>query len=458
MTNPIEKFMINVWNRIVARPSRSAETSFTLGQIIKDGGLTKNKYAISEVRRTEHIAVVGKTGSGKSSLLRHMALQDIKAKRGFVFFDHHGEDTGLLLSAIRSEELRTKEDLSQRLILIEPADNEYSVGLNILDCGAKENAFLYVAGVTEILRRRCEMESFGPRTEELLRNALFVLAENNFTLLELHLLFTNEEFRTKLLDKTSNPEVKEYFEQRFAAASDAMRHVMSEPVLNKVSAFTADPHFRHILGQKQSSFDLISAIDSGAWIIMNLSKGKLGAHAATLGALFLAKLKSALFARRSRKLFTVYGDEFQNLVAANGDIEVVFAELRKFGVGVVAANQYLEQYPPSLKAAIFALGTHICFNLSAIDAEKFAHAFDGGKTMASRLKNLPQRHFIIRSGHQPTLEVEVPTVKALKLDATGLRDRSLNRFAKKRIDVEAEIKQRREGYARLPKEVLDAWD
>ena len=124
-----------------------------------------------------------------------------------------------------------------------------------------------------------------------------------------------------------------------------MRGVMREPILNKISAFTADPHFRHIVGQRHSTFSLVDAIDRGYWIIFELHKGKLGEQSATLGSLFLTMIKNALFSRKSRDLFTLYCDEIQNLVAYGSGLETMLSEARKFAISIVSANQFLDQYP-----------------------------------------------------------------------------------------------------------------
>ena len=188
-----------------------------------------------------------------------------------------------------------------------------------------------------------------------------------------------------------------------------MRGVMAEPILNKTSAFTSDPRFRRIIGQQRSTFSLVDAMDRGCWIVLNLHKGRLGEQAVTLGSLFLAKIKHALFARKRRELFTLYCDEIQNLVAFGGGLETMLAEARKFGVGVVSANQFLDQYPPDMRAAILAVGTHIYFQLSSADAQQIATALDGGKPLAELLKNLPRRHMVVKTGHERWREASVPS-------------------------------------------------
>ena len=161
-----------------------------------------------------------------------------------------------------------------------------------------------------------------------------------------------------------------------------MQATWRDAILNKVSAFTADPHFRHILGQLESSFSLADAIDSGYWIILNLDKGRLGEQAATLGSLFLTKLKNALFARRSRKLLTLYCDEIQNLIVFDSGLDTLLSEARKFAVSIVSANQFLDQHPPAMRSALAAVGSHIYFQLSSGDAEKVAGTLDGGRTLS----------------------------------------------------------------------------
>jgi hypothetical protein len=228
--------------------------------------------------------------------------------------------------------------------------------------------------------------------------------------------------------------------------------------LNKVSAFTADPHFRHILGQIQSSFPLAEAIDSGYWVILDLNKGLLGEQAATLGSLFLTKLKNALFARRSRRLLTLYCDEIQNLIVFDSGLDSLLSEARKFGVSIVSANQFLDQHPPAMRSALAAVGSHVYFQLSSSDAEKVAGTLDGGRTLAQELKNLPQRHLILKSGHERFVRAVVPNIPNPADDAGDLLQRSLARWARRRADVEAEIQRRHQTMRITTNEVLHEWD
>jgi hypothetical protein len=381
--------------------------------------------------------------------------QDIAQDRGFLVLDIHGELTPFILRTINARERAERRHLSDKLIVVSPGDREMSVGLNPLE-GADD--FVRVAEFSQILRERWALDHFGARTEELLRNSLFVLAANGLTLLELSLLLTHTGFRAECMKKVLNAEVRQYFELRFDPLSDAMRAVMREPILNKTSAFTADPHFRHIVGQTQSSFSLREAMDAGAWVVVNLEKGRLGENALTLGSLILTMLKNALFSRTKRSLFTVYCDEIQNFVAQGSGIETMLSEARKFGVGFVTANQFLEQYSAETRAAILSIGTHIFFQLSSADATQISQALDGGKPLGERLKNLPARHAIVKSSSDRWAEIVVPTVIEPKVDYTDLVSRTRYVRSRVRAHIERDIAERQKKYTQTTSEVLHDWE
>jgi hypothetical protein len=453
----LEQLIVGFWNRLQGRGrgARKEGSELDLGFRVTDGHGTKRHETLSNTRRAMHMAVLGKTGTGKSSLLRHLMQQDIAADRGFLVLDIHGELTPFVLRTINARERAERRHLSDKLIVVSPGDPEMSVGLNPLE---HADDFVRVAEFSQILRERWALDHFGARTDELLRNSLFVLAANGLTLLELSLLLTHKRFRAACLKKVSNAEVRQYFELRFDPLSDAMRAVMREPILNKTSAFTADPHFRHIVGQTQSSFSLREAMDDGAWIIVNLEKGKLGENALTLGSLVLTMLKNALFSRTKRSLFTVYCDEIQNFVAQGGGIETMLSEARKFGVAFVAANQFLDQYPAETRAAILSIGTHIFFQLSSADATQISQALDGGKPLGERLKNLPVRHAIVKSSSDRWSEIIVPSVIEPKVDYTDLVSRTRYVRSRVRAHIERDIAERQKSYTQTKDEALHDWD
>jgi type IV secretory pathway VirB4 component len=457
MIHFLEKLIAGIWNRLRKRGGgvREERGTLDLGFRVADGQVTKRHFELNTSRRAMHIAILGKTGSGKSSFMRYAAEQDVEAGRGFVFFDFHGDAIGFLLRTINRKERRLRKHLSDRLILIDPSDPVVSVGVNPLE--QTEENFLRITEFTQVLRERWSLDHFGARTDELLRNTLCALAANDLTLLELALFLTHSGFRASCLKRVTNLEVRQYFELRYDQLSEAMRATMREPILNKTSAFTADPHFRHIVGQQHSTFSVKEAMDQGQWVIVNLEKGKLGEQAPTLGSLIFTVIKNALFTREKRSLFTLYCDEIQNLVAYGSGIETILSEARKFGVAVVSANQFLDQYPAEMRAAILAVGTHAFFQLSSADASQIAQALDGGKPLAERLKNLPQRHAIVKTGAERWTEIRIPTIQDPKVDYTDLLNRSRYQWGRVRTQIERDIRKRQAAATQSTDQVLHGW-
>lgn len=436
-------------------PSRDA---LDLGAQVVDGEPVGKRVGIAQSRRAESLVLLGKTGTGKTSLIRHLERQDVDRGHYFATCDLHGEEMPFLLKTIAFRERALKKDLSDRLIVIDPADPDFSVGFNPLDGQEGHDRFIQIAEFAQILRERWHLDTFGARTDELLRNSLFAVAENGLTLVELAPFLGDAAFRSRCLANVTNPEVREYFELRYDQASDAMKRVLAEPVLNKISLFISDARFRHLLGQQHSTFSPIDAMDRGCWIILNLDKGRLGEQAATFGSLFVTKIKHAFFSRKRRELFTLYCDEIQNLVAYGGGFETILAEVRKKGGAMVTANQYLAQHPREMQNALLSAGSLGCFQLSGADAQQIAAILDGGKPLAERLKNLPRRHLVVKTAHERWREAVVPFVREPDIDSSDLYRRSRARWARPRREIEEEIQSRREVGRRTNSEALDGWE
>ena len=455
----LEQLIARPWNRHVRERSQPSHRSvLDFGVQVVDGEPTGKHVGIDQNRRAESVAILGKTGNGKSYLIRYLAQQDIRAGRGFAFFDLHGDVTPFLLKTIAARERALGEDLSARLIVIDLADTGFSVGLNPLESQDGADRFVQIAEFSQILKERWHLDGFGPRTDELLRNLLFVLSESGDTLDEIALFLGNATFRSHCLTRVRNTEIKEYFTQRYDQASDAMRRVLAEPVLNKISLFTSDPRFRHLLGQQRSTFSLVDAMDRNYWIIFNLDKGRHGEQVATSGSLLLAKSKYSFFARKGTNLFTLYCDEVQNLTSFGGGLETMLAEIRKRSGSIVTANQYLAQNPPEVQAALLSVGSFGFFQLAGADAQQIAAMLDGGKSLAERLKNLPRRHLIVKTVNERWCEAVVPIVREPNVDPSDLYRRSRARWARPRREIEEEIRKRHEVGRHNHREALDGWE
>jgi len=439
MSSFVENIFAGFWNALQKSSPQARYAGLLLAREIIEEQLTSIPIVLDDSVLLEHICVVGTTGSGKTTLIRLSAQENIRRRRGIVYFDLHGDSVPILLSTIAEEEARSGEDLSSRLILIQPADSQFSIGWNFLEQTHGQEAFMQIAEITAILKKRWALETSGPRTEELTRNSLFVLAANNLTLTEIRPFLTETVFRNTCLAKISDAEIRAYFETRYNQASEGMQAAIRDPLLSRAAAFTVDPRFRHIVGQQKSTFDLLSALDQGYWIIVDLNKGRLGEQAATLGSLLLTRIKNALFARRSREVVSLYADELQNLVTLDNSLETFLSESRKFGISVWAGHQYLDQLASDMRAALQAVSTHIFFHLSPPDAERIAGFLDGGKNLAHVLKNLPHRQIVTKSRTANWKHGQVPTVRTPRADFHDLYERARRRWARPRAQVENEI-------------------
>jgi hypothetical protein len=455
MTNLLEQIVAGIWNRLRGRGrgARHEGGSLNLGYRVADERVTRQRFTLTSRERMRHVVVLGKTGSGKSYLLRYMCQQDIEKDRGFIYLDLHGDATPFLLRTINARERRERRHLRDKVILIDPADPIMSVGLNPLEQETPD--FVAIAEVAEILKRHWGLDHFGARTDELLRNALFVLSANRLTLIELTPLLADSAFRAACLGQVTNPEVRQYFDLRYDQASEAMQATMREPILNKTSAFTADPKFRHIVGQPHSSFSFREAMDEGYWVIVNLAKGRLGPQALTLGSLIFTMVKNALFARTGKSLCSLYCDEVQNFVGQANEIETVLAEARKTNTGFVAAHQFMDQLPGEMRAALLSVGTHAFFQLSSQDASQVSQALDGGRSLTERLKNLPQRSCIVKTGSEDWAEVRVPTLDDPHADYTDLLNHVRYTRGRVRAHIERDIAERQKKLRRGAEEDLE---
>ena len=369
MTRIFQKLVAAIWNRAQGRRRgawQDQRGSLNLGFQVVDGQVTRHRVSVSNTQRTLGSANFGVTGSGKSRYLLHQSGQDIDHDIGFLSEDPHGEFTQSLLQRINARERREHRHLSDKLVLIQPADPVMSIGLNPLEQETPD--FVRIAEVAEIIRLRCGLDHFGVRIQETLTNTLFALSANKLTLLEIPIFLANANFRRACMKQVENAEVRQYFEQRYDRMSSAMQAAVREPVLNKVSSLIADPSYRHIVGQVHSTFNARDVMDAGCWVLADLPKARLGAHASTLGSLIFTQFKNGLFAREKRSLFSFVLDELQNFVG--GDIETVLTEARKFSTPIASANQTLAQLTPELRSALFATGTQTFFRLSPPDADE----------------------------------------------------------------------------------------
>ena len=329
-------------NRLIRPPRRNPPAGPIIGQTT---GPDRSAVTFPDRHRTQHLVVIGKTGYGKTHFLEVLTQQLAERGEGFAFFDFHGDASTSLV-----RRLLAFPDARERVVVLDPSDPTRSPGINILESGPTEaERFRKVSELSSILRQRWGVDTFGARTEELLRNSLYTLATGARTIGDFSKLLTNTVFRSSLTTLVEHPDVREYWRDRYEPLSEAMKAAFREPLLNRVTAFLTEPGARHLLAQRQSTVDISELMSRQQWLIIRLPKGRLREHAHTIGNLLFAQLQFAVMARetlpiRERRTFTLVCDEVQNL--AENDLGGLISEGRKFGVSIVTAGQYWEADAP----------------------------------------------------------------------------------------------------------------
>jgi hypothetical protein len=404
---------------------------------------------LPESARPMHLAVMGLSGTGKTYFLESLIRQDIEHGTGFVVFDVHG-DLAESLVAFLAEHCGNRPEALNRVALVEPFDAMHTIGFNPLQRTADTPAFFQAQELAHILHSRWQTHSFGPRTEELLRSALYTLSVHDLTLVELPRILINQAFRNRLVRALPEQSVTDYWKGRYESLSEPMKAAVREPLLTRVSSFIADPQIREIVGQGKGTFSFRDAMEKGLFVVINLSKGRLGENSAVLGSLLFTKLQLDIMARsrvaeRERRLFAVYADELQNLAGQN--FSTLIAEARKYAVSVTAGNQFWRQLPPEMRAAMLGVGSRVLFRLHYHDALELAGELDSGEKQwyTELLTRLPRGQAVFRTGSDYPVPFVVTRHKPSRVrpeETEHLRDASRRNFAAPRDSVRQDIDHR----------------
>jgi hypothetical protein len=430
-------------NLFASKSKNDKSRSLILGKTLWN---KNNPVIFHEAQRPMHLGILGLSGVGKTYFLEHLIRQDIDRRTGFVLFDVHG-DLADNIVAYLAERAQTDPSILTRTILIEPFDTDFSIGFNPLQRSPHTSFFLQAQELAHILRSRWEAKSFGPRTEELLRNALYVLCTNDLTLLELPFLLTNTAYRNKLLQSISDQSMKNYWLLRYERLSDRMRAVLREPLLTRISGFLFDPQIREIVGQRKSTFTFAEAISGSSFVIANLSKGKLGEeNSPVLGSLLFTKLELDIMAQaqipeQDRKFFAVYADELQNFTGQT--FATLIAEARKYRIAIAAGHQSWRQLTPEMRNAMLGVGSRVFFRLHSHDARDLAGELPG--VSPTRLVTLPRGEAIFRSASDPPIHFRVDNhrlVHPASADVEVLRNRARTSYARSRPLIRKNIEAR----------------
>jgi hypothetical protein len=350
-------------------------------------------FGIKRADRRAHMYVIGKTGTGKSTLLETLIRQDIKNGEGLALLDPHGDLVEKVLKAIPDER---KKDL----IYFNVADTQHPLGFNPLENVPAEKRSLAASGLLDAFKK-IWADSWGPRLEHILRNALLALLDQpEATLADVLRLLDDQGYRREVCFRVSNSQVRDFWLGEYAKYPARFRVEASAPLQNKVGAFLTNPLLNRIFTQPKSAFDLRRVMDDGKILLVNLAKGKIGEDASSLlGALIVSKIGLAGLSRadiqeEKRRDFYLYMDEFQNFATLS--LTNMLAESRKYHLAQIYAHQFQGQLDPNVRDAILGnVGTIISFRLGLVDAEMLAGEFYPFFS-ARDLINLPNHHIYLR--------------------------------------------------------------
>ncbi len=400
--------------------------------------------------RRKHMAIFGKSGVGKSTLLRNMIAWDIAHGAGVAVEDPHGSLVDEILEIIPRH--RTND-----VIYLNPKDRAHAIALNIFDQGdAQERALLvsYLISIFKALWR----DSWGPRMEDILRNAAFALIEQPqpVSLLALPRLLNDPHYRRAALRHVKNPAVQAFFHTYEHGWTKQFREEAISPVLNKVNAFITNPLLRAVIGQATSAFRFRWVMDTGKILLCDLSKGALGEDvSALLGSLITTKLYLAALSRQDipeveRQPFILYADEIQNFIHGV-QLPTILSEARKYSLSLTIATQVITQLPRESIDAVFGnCATVISFRVGGDDAQTLTREF-ATVLPASNLQDLPDYKTFIRTMSaehgrpgQPQGPITVKTFPAFarqgtENDKARVIETSLQRYTRPRPAVEAKL-------------------
>ena len=404
-------------------------------------------FGIKANDRTRHVYVIGKTGMGKSTLLENMAVQDIKNGEGFCFVDPHGKTAELLLEYIPEERI---EDV----LYFAPFDLDHPISFNVMEDVGYDKRHLVVSGLMSAFKK-IWLDAWSARMEYILTNTLLALLEYpDATMLGVNKMYTDKNYRKKVVENIKDPLVKSFWVDEFATYTDRYTQEATPAIQNKIGQFTGNPLIRNIVGQAKSTFDLRKIVDNRKILIVNLSKGKVGEQNANLlGSMLITKIYLAAMSRADvspgalERLpnFYFYVDEFQSF--ANESFADILSEARKYKLNLTMAHQYIEQMSEEVRNAVFGnVGTMITFRVGAYDAEvlekEFAPQFTAQDLVNLGFAQIYLKLMINGIGSKPFSAETLPPIKQPSISSKdAVIEYSRKMFSNPRDAIEAAVKE-----------------
>ncbi len=415
-------------------------------------GMTRPVY-IGDQDRERHTYIIGRTGTGKSELMKSMILQDIRDGKGVALIDPH-DLAEEILGYIPPER-------AEDVIFFDPSDPERPMGLNMIEAKNEQERHFVTAAIIGLMYKLYDPHKtgiIGPRFEHAVRNAILTVQDAlpGSTFIEVVQALTRPEFIQEMLPKVKDPIVRRYWTDQIAQTSDFHKSEVLDYIVSKFGRFVTNKTMRNIIGQSVSAFDFRKIMDEGKILIINLSKGKLGEENSNfLGLLLVPRILMAAMSRadipiEQRRPFYLYVDEFQNF--ATPDFATILSEARKYRLDLIVANQFIGQMEEEVKNAIFGnVGTLMTFRVGVSDANYLQHEFSPVFNEADLL-NIEKYNVYIKTivNNEPVQPFSMDVTKDIAAEkklynpklAEAIKQLSRLKYGKDARLVESEIAER----------------
>ena len=401
---------------------------------------TQLPFSISSQDRTRHLALFGKTGTGKTTVLERLIAQDIRDGRGLCVLDPHGELAEAVLSHVPKNRWND-------VIYFNPAEGRVPP-INLFEVNGHTSHI--VSSLVRIIKNIWP-DYWGPRSEWLLTNLAFALLQQQHpvSIVSLYKLMTDRGvYKRRVVAQVKDPALIRFFAE-YDHWTKPFREQVVTPLLHKVSAFVQNEYLRMVMGQSWTNFKFRWMIDNRKIFIANLSKGKLGDDVSSLiGSAVFTKIAIAALSRedtKDRPQFTVYADEVQNFIHGV-NFPSVLSESRKYGLEMVIATQTIAGLGNDATEAIFGnCGTILTFQTGGEDAKRLQLEFGDIYPSRTFIETDKWEAWVrsLKSGH-PTKPY---LIRTLAPDPSGkahgyvrrLKAHSLRRWGRPKEKIKAKI-------------------
>ncbi|MEX2140460.1 MAG: DUF87 domain-containing protein [Pirellulales bacterium] len=428
-------------SRVKTRTRPTTEARHEVGAVVLGDNVHQGKRRVARIPpalRERHCYIAGASGTGKSTLLLNMILQDIVAGQGVGLLDPHGDLAKEVLKRIPTNRIND-------VILFDPTDTEYPFAFNVLDAKDEDERERIVTETIMALQRQSP-SSWGVRLERILEYTLYTVLDAipGATLADVERMITDLEFRDGVVRRTRDPRLVQFWR----AEASHMGNQAIDPVLSRLSPFLRKPTLRNIIAQRRCAVDFDQVLNEGKILIANLSTGLLTEPvASTFGSFLVSKIINAAFRRAAmpenqRRPYYLYVDEFQAFMSLSISFDRILAEARKYKLVLAGlANQYVSQIDPAVRDAIFGnVGTFVTFRLGVKDATSIAKEM--GVFSEEEILNLEMGQAFVRAGGSATafnLTTPPPPPPASVDPTSDIRGLARSRYARPRAQLEKEV-------------------